>query len=475
MASDIIKRHFEIKRDIPKTLTRQLEEQTARFIETMPDNSRLPSERELAAALQVNRVTIQNALKPFFERGELITRKRLGVYTVKPRRKPKLEPLHPIYMDQFFIGRPTAHLMMMLFDGIEPLKRFWEEAVENFNKENWDIQVETEYLPFRVTNENSLIEYLEQKGVDIVPVLAASRLRRMERLLPLDRYLPPLPPDDDESPPEYRRLNSENVLAPIYFCLWHSMWNQDIETQYGLEAIEEKLLSGQLTALLGEAGKCLPETITIAGNIWNYFLLPDIPVKRDEYNRDFFRDRFESLKPLLKYPNMFYRRQKHGLEALYSLAEGNGMFYFGLGQFMLISASIADHDFRTAVLPVRPGRALPWNSCSLGINKSSSHPEEAARFIAYMQSPEVQRKMSSMTGLISPLRSVNEERRRLRSPEAAEAHRACLRRVHLLDDTIDLLLRIQSGSNHIFYDFMDGKINTVEAAGQLYDHINKTR
>lgn len=83
--------------------------------------------------------------------------------------------------------------------------------------------------------------------------------------------------------------------------------------------------------------------------------------------------------------------------------------------------------------------------------------------------------MTAMTGLISPLRSVNEERRQLWSPKAAEAHRAGLRGVYRLDDTIGLLLDIQSGNNHIFYDFMDGKINAAEAAKQLHDHIGRIK
>ncbi len=471
MTTETILKHFEIQRNQPKTLTAQLTEQIAAFIEEMPDNSRMPSERELAETLQVTRVTVQNALKPFLESGTLISRKRHGIFTVKSTRGLELDSIHPAYLEHFFIGHPVANLRIILNESLEPLQKFWREAIEEFNRERQNVRVEIEWQPYNIVTDREFWAYAEQEGIDMVQRHPSMVHTGYEHLMNLNGLLEPLPAEDDEMPDCFNVPNREQILAPIYFCLWNAMWNETLGREYGLGDIETEMASGYSDDVLLKAGKLLPSTMSLAGNIWNYFLLPGVPLKKEEFTVEFFRGRFERLEKLLKYPNMFIRRQVHPLEALYTLAEGTGMFYFGLAHFMLVSQSLGKYDFRTALFPHQPGLSLPWVSNNLGIMKNSRNPEAAIELIRHMQSPEIQRKLITITGLCSPRRSVNELQRARMKPQAAENHRQYLKNLACMGDSINIILGSQKYCNEIFYDFMERRSTPAVAAEKIYKKL----
>ena len=472
MTEETIQKKFKIQRDTPKTLTEQLKERISAFIDQMPDNSRLPSERELSETLHITRVTVHNALRPFLENGSLVSRKRHGIFTVKKNRLIRhLDALPQSYLESFFIGRSSTTLKILLNEKLEILQNFWQDAVREFNRTDSGVSVEIEWLPSYIVQEREIQSYAETKSADLVQRHLSKVGHDYSYLRDLDGLLAPIPEEDNELPLLLQPSSGTRTMAPVYFCLWSAMWNDTFRRNCGIPDVEEFIVSGRSDEILLKAASQLPPDVTVAGNFWNYFLLPGVPLEKEAYTPDFFRERFERLLPLTKHPDMFIRRERHPLEALHLLADGTGMFYFGLAHFMLASREREHHALRTTFFPHHPGLALPWVSSYLGILKQSRNQEDAAAFIRYMQSPPLQEKLVAVTGLTSPRRSVNDTFRKTLSHPAAENHRSSLKHLTAMDDCITIILGTQKSCKDIFLEFYTGKASPRQAAEKIYRRL----
>ena len=72
MESADIKKCFKVNLASDRTLTAQLKDLIARFIDEHEDGTFFPPELVLANTLGISRVTVRNALKSFLEKGQLV-------------------------------------------------------------------------------------------------------------------------------------------------------------------------------------------------------------------------------------------------------------------------------------------------------------------------------------------------------------------------------------------------------------------
>lgn len=204
------------------------------LISNLPDNALIPPERELAAALKVNRRTLAKILHIFMNNGALErSRKGTRVCRYKEEDVTGFDPemAHPL-MAPFSVKPP---LRILLFDTLPHQKRVWQEIAENA-----PMPVQLEYVPRTCFSINSYIEFLKNNSFDIAQFNSLDIYIRKD----LSSLFPPLSPEirtilngGDFRNQEYftkDRPCPVNVF-PLYFQFWEIWCHAKFIKEYEID------------------------------------------------------------------------------------------------------------------------------------------------------------------------------------------------------------------------------------------------
>jgi hypothetical protein len=126
-----------------KPLYKQLKERVASFIDDSPNGTPFPSERQLAAALQLNRRTIRKALASFVE-SEQLCRGPKGTVINKEDVIIDLptQNIHPFTLGQSSTMFLFKHeVKLLLYETMPHQIEFWTSVIDEFNHSQHEFKV----------------------------------------------------------------------------------------------------------------------------------------------------------------------------------------------------------------------------------------------------------------------------------------------------------------------------------------------
>jgi DNA-binding transcriptional regulator YhcF (GntR family)/ABC-type glycerol-3-phosphate transport system substrate-binding protein len=384
--------HIKAGNGIP--LYVQLQEGFRILLGELPDNSLLPSERELADELKINRRTLRKALEPFITERRLLRSQRGTVVHHQPRATAPQQEAHPFTLDvaspPVFWGKSV--LRIMLYESLPFQKKFWEETIELFNRQNSDIKLESFSAPAisRDMTESYWLEF-EKENFDLVHLPVSYRWKAN-----ISNFLAEIPRDlqDYTASPEFAsgvfgqtapdllRYSVPFAFAPRVYC-----WNRRLVETLGLDVHHMSLED-----ILEKAGKLPDETATMSDF---YDLCLDLAVPE----RFTVREIKEQLKIILKRLHLAsarnrYRNNPRELERHLQAGQDNVLLRcFYTLMLNVHGKNLADYLFTP--IPVRQGGLL-WGGCSaLGISREGSLHPGVLQFLKFMLSDEIQRKIAT--------------------------------------------------------------------------------
>ena len=133
-----------------RTLHEILHEGAGKLIADLPDQAEFPSERSLADTLKVHRNTIRGALEPYIKSGLLKRNKRRTLVNRPGKTGDSFSAdamLHPLQLRGFAMSYAPPAPVTIKFVNYETMpsqRRFWQETVFEFEKQNPHIKVESE-------------------------------------------------------------------------------------------------------------------------------------------------------------------------------------------------------------------------------------------------------------------------------------------------------------------------------------------
>ncbi len=151
----------------PVPIYKQLEERAVRCIDSLPDNSLFPSDRELAAFLKLNRRTVTKALSSLID-SKRLNRTARGTFVHK-RKSFSLADIHPL---NFAMNMPISSkktLRVLLYENMPRQIAFWNEVAEEFNDSAENCTVKLEWMPsLSPFSYTKAIHYLAESDNDLM-------------------------------------------------------------------------------------------------------------------------------------------------------------------------------------------------------------------------------------------------------------------------------------------------------------------
>ena len=186
LTAHILRNFGNLDRNSDLPVCKQLEANIARFIASNPSNTYFPSGRELSRVLGLHRKTVANALKPFFQSGQL-KKNGKGIFT--SREKLSDEEVHELNFALFPSSSMQKRELRILSYENSPFQRkmwqdiaCWYEAGRSRTLVNIDFR-----YPRSMEWKHELPEYLADSDYDAVqlPVLYLWDAKLADRFEPL--------------------------------------------------------------------------------------------------------------------------------------------------------------------------------------------------------------------------------------------------------------------------------------------------
>ena len=186
---------------------KQLEQNIANFINTSPDQTYFPSEREIARILNIHRKTVSRALTSFFESGRLKSTGK-GSFTCRDTAQPEI---HELNFMTFPLPHPERRKIRILsYENLPPMMEAWDKIIAAFEQRHSGVSVEMVYQ----------YPKFSELGYGLFDWLANSEYDAVQ--LPVTLYW-----DRDysrlftENPPSFRRLldspefRTKQLIGPV--------------------------------------------------------------------------------------------------------------------------------------------------------------------------------------------------------------------------------------------------------------------
>ena len=138
---------------------KQLEQNIANFINTSPDQTYFPSEREIARILNIHRKTVSRALTSFFESGRLKSTGK-GSFTCRDTAQPEV---HELNFMTFPLPHPERRKIRILsYENLPPMMEAWDKIIAAFEQRH-SVPVHTHPYNKFAGNRRALHLYTEPR------------------------------------------------------------------------------------------------------------------------------------------------------------------------------------------------------------------------------------------------------------------------------------------------------------------------
>ncbi len=395
-----------------------------KLIGDLPHRSEFPAERELAAALGINRNTLRRALAPYVESG-ILQRSNKGTFVHKPESaaaEPALPPpVHPFWKNAFSVT-PLAtprKLTIVLYENLPQQIEFWRRSFDEFEALH-GISVDAHWVNVACATQAEYRRMIRDKEADVFQVMEASvdidEAMRGELIRPPEDVRSLLGTSDYIAPTFFELEDTAwQWTTPFYFSPWVDVVNLELAERYGLDtATVAKGYS--LNRILADAAERIPGNIRISSHIGGLQLANGFPVEMTpERLRRHFRCWLNSIQDL----------RRRGESALQLRLDDNfdweapdsiAAFCTGKLLHMAIPSGFVRHwqpywhfPVQIALSGYESESHLPRNGFSLGIHRNCLHQETAEEFLRFMLAEATQRQLAGLTGVIPMHRRAAED------------------------------------------------------------------
>lgn len=401
-----------------RTLHEILHEGAGKLIADLPDQAEFPSERSLADTLKVHRNTIRGALEPYIKSGLLKRNKRRTLVNRPGKTGDSFSAdamLHPLQLRGFAMSYAPPAPVTIKFVNYETMpsqRRFWQETVFEFEKQNPHIKVESE-VP-ECFDFASYRKKIQEEKPDLFQLPAPYCVFSREYLSLLAEM-----PEDIFNAKDFflefyedAPLHLKNI-CPVTFAPWLDFVNLELAERYQIDLNE--FAAGQGLFSFASAGSHLPETIKLTshyGALINSLGFPGSFMK--EPLEQSSKERLTVIRNLLPrgesalffritHPFTWYQKE------LLGCFSAGRMVHISVSYPALLQTLERRCQFRTKSFlqyTASPGRRLHLGALELGIHAESRQQEAARLFLRHLLSPSIQRKAMNLTGNIPFRRSI---------------------------------------------------------------------
>jgi DNA-binding transcriptional regulator YhcF (GntR family)/ABC-type glycerol-3-phosphate transport system substrate-binding protein len=375
-----ISKYFQISAENNAPLYKQIIRGLEDFIADHEPGDRLPSEQALSDFLSINRETVRRAILEFVKDGRL-ARCRKGTFISEKSSIHALEEPHPL---MFQGGAPPLRkktIKLALFENLPNQKKFWNQAIENFNKSTQEVEASIDWVSTKIGDIEKYVEFLKDSRPDVFQLSSLN-----EEFFRRNGILADLPEKVNNRlfSGDYWTLNSRHSL-PLHISTWGVFWNKSLAEKYGLRHVSERIHQGQLFDLLKEAKLAIAgDDILVSGMIWNYLTSLGFPEKKDFHSYEFFKDRLSEIKDA---ENMFMTTESYSREGLDAFLDGKFIFYITTAWF--VSNYIDSFNFPLGGAFCIPEKGLHCysQSSALGVCESENMKTDAIeKLMLYLMS-----------------------------------------------------------------------------------------
>jgi ABC-type glycerol-3-phosphate transport system substrate-binding protein len=390
-----------------KLLYQQLYDCLESMVEDLPHKSEFPPERELAAALQVNRNTLRRAIGKLVESGVLVRSNKGTFVHKKEKSAPEFHPF--LYSDFPPVGTVKPALKLMLYENMPEQVQFWNEAAAEFRKRT-GTAVKIDWLDVKCRTNCDYRDVVESLKPDLF------QLRGLSAAIPpeIAELMQSPPPELEQlfSGPDY--LNSyfrqvplsDSRVIPLYFTPFVEIINLELLKKYGIEP--EGFSAGySLEKFLDRCVAGLPQDIYISGHSGTLCTAGKYP---ETITRESARRNISSAMRMIE------KLKPRGASALMMPLDSPFHWYapelnaaFTAGQLLHMGGRSLFMAHWSAGWPFEVQFALPGNntsSCAMDVamafvwHKDSTRQDETAEFIRFLLSGEMQCKLARETGVM---------------------------------------------------------------------------
>ena len=401
-----IQKYFSVNHASGRTLTSQLENRIARFIEKHENGTLLPPEETLAKVLNVSRVTVRNALKPFLEKSLIVREVRKGTRICKSATgRDAAEPIDPLALGMVWRSVPKKTLRFLSYEMLPLQQSFWNRVVWEYARQNPEVQIKIIPMKAALLSRN-FSDLMQEEQIDLF-------LHSYSYSEPFSELAQPLPeelrsrmagPEFLSSAESFRKNPAFDYLLPLNISSSVVAWNVELAERIGLKDIRRRLEQGELLELIREAAALLPENCYASGHAWDLLALSGFPASGSEMDK--LERRLLQMEKTLKTPRACIVSPTHSLEELLKkFAAGSILFLLTqLTTFFAKGEPTVSFD----LFPVEPepgcrNLILPLN---IAISRFTTETEEAVKFMNFLISPQVQ-KWTALIKRSAPIRREN--------------------------------------------------------------------
>lgn len=394
---------IELDRTSLQPLHLQLGSQLAKLFRVLPVGTMIPPERLMAEKLGVSRVTVRSALRPFFERGEIIRRRHRGSITARPSGELVEEDAsrlsHSAYssrgaMSMSFPWLVSPILRFLCYENLGPQKQFWNRVVEEYCREFGGGRIEI------VWDSEGILDYSARcRNCDIFlysPILE-QEISQLAIPLPEDirksicTMEHPLAKEFERYDSVFRYIQPVNLLFPQLF------WNKNMACQCGLGNVEKRLENNEIFDMITEAAQKLPVGYFAASHIWDYAANF---VHRPGCAPDSEMESFLSaIQPCCGIETSFLLKQPHCNDMVRLFNEGKILF---LLNYVTALQALNPPEFPMGSFPCRlnPVGCIPVFCVGVCGAAESQFPTEVETFLRFLLNPAVQKAGSNLKGTL---------------------------------------------------------------------------
>ncbi len=359
-------------------LSTQLQQQLREWIDSVPEGTRFPSERQIADELGINRVTIQAAKQPFIDSGEILCLGNKGSFVHHPPGNGR-SAVHPIQEHEYVPYRTRTVLKLMLYEDSDFQKAFWEKCAAGFHERYSGMFVDIVWVPQEYSSD-TYGDYIDEQKPDIIQTFYSPARRNLLARLP-KAFINQL--KNDVFCTEHLLGHSESLfdsMIPVYFSPKWEYMNNELAAGYGLEHLIPKFREEGFMGILPEVMATAPELVG-ADTLWKYFLYAgNTPEENPE-------KAFEQIYALYDCAGKYLRGRDN-------ISGGDKeLFAFKSYLQMYLHREHVDTKWTAALPQLPPGVRVHSGTSCLGVVRESSKLPECMMFLDYMLSPEVQNRI----------------------------------------------------------------------------------